>query len=180
MSTTPTRSGASYASPAARRLMRRGAPSPSREPAVVARRLLAQPHRWEPLVQYGADERYYRRVAVTAHYEAWLLTWTPGQSTGLHDHGGSAGAFAVARGTLREDVLAPGSRHLDGLVSHALGPRRVRAFGPHHVHAVANDSDAPAVSLHVYAPVLTGMRRFSVDDSGFLRVVSEEQAGVDW
>jgi hypothetical protein len=31
-----------------------------------------------------------------------VISWLPGQGTGFHDHGGSAGAFAVVWGTLLE------------------------------------------------------------------------------
>ena len=44
---------------------------------------------------------------MTDDYEAWLLTWLPGQSTGLHDHGGSAGAFTVLSGVVEESTLPP-------------------------------------------------------------------------
>ncbi|SES82853.1 hypothetical protein [Geodermatophilus poikilotrophus] len=40
-----------------------------------------------------------------SHAQVWLLPWLPGQGTGLHDHGGSAGASAVVRGTPRLTVM---------------------------------------------------------------------------
>ena len=40
--------------------------------------------------------------------QVWLLSWLPDQGTPLHDHGTSAGAFAVVRGTLTERVVAAG------------------------------------------------------------------------
>ena len=40
--------------------------------------------------------------------QVWLLSWLPQQGTPLHDHGTSAGAFSVVRGTLTERVLASG------------------------------------------------------------------------
>ncbi len=38
--------------------------------------------------------------------QVWLLSWLPEQGTPLHDHGTSAGAFTVVRGTLTERVVA--------------------------------------------------------------------------
>src|SRR4051812_39826506 len=38
--------------------------------------------------------------------QVWLLSWLPDQGTPLHDHGPSAGAFAVVRGVLAERVVA--------------------------------------------------------------------------
>ena len=47
-------------------------------------------------------DRYYVRLARQREFEAWLLTWLPGQGTDWHDHGGSAGAFMTLRGVLTE------------------------------------------------------------------------------
>jgi predicted metal-dependent enzyme (double-stranded beta helix superfamily) len=136
---------------------------------------------WRPHVQFAQHTRHSVRVAVTEAYEAWLLTWLPGQSTGLHDHGGSAGAFTVLEGEVDEAALAPPRRHAPAaLVHRTLVAGRVRAFGDGYVHDVINTGRRPAVSLHVYAPALDTMRRFVLDDLGVPRVVSVEREGVDW
>jgi hypothetical protein len=57
---------------------------------------------WEPLVSYDLVARYYVHLAREPEFEAWLLTWLPGQGTDWHDHGGSAGAFITLRGVLTE------------------------------------------------------------------------------
>ena len=106
-----------------------------------------------------------------SHAQVWLLSWRPGQGTGLHDHGGSAGAFAVVRGTLHERV---GARK--GTAELSAG--RVRHFGPHHVHQVSNTGTQAAVSVHVYTPRLTVMNTYRVDGRGLVRTGTEE-AGVD-
>ena len=139
---------------------------------------------WRPHVRFAHESRWSVRVAVTSEYEAWLLTWLPGQSTGLHDHGGSAGAFAVLEGTVEESTLAPAySPRLTrpaALVHRTLPAGRVRAFGADYVHDVTNTGRVPAVSLHVYAPALDTMRRFVLDDDGRPQVVAREVAGSDW
>jgi len=143
----------------------------------VAAELLARPLLWRHLVRFDEGERHYVRLGAGPGYEAWLLTWLPGQSTGLHDHGGSAGAFVVAGGTLRETV--PAVR--DGATTlrvQTLTTGRVRAFGSRHVHDVEAAS-AAAVSLHVYAPALATMTRYRLDD-GRLVVTAREGAGADW
>ena len=68
----------------------------------IATRLAEQTELWEPLVNYDPISRYYARLAGEPDFEAWLLTWVPGQGTDWHDHGGSAGAFVVVRGELTE------------------------------------------------------------------------------
>ena len=155
---------------------------------VTARRLVAAAlqlaaHRsaWAPLVSWSPDERLAVRVGSTATYEAWLLTWLPGQSTGLHDHGGSTGAFVVVEGSLSEATLALPRRHQPAaLVHHALDAGRARSFGPHHVHEVSCRGSVPAVSLHLYGPALASMRRYVLDDDGRAVIVARERAGVDW
>jgi hypothetical protein len=99
----------------------------------------------------------------------WLLSWLPGQRTGFHDHGESAGAFTVGYGALRERT-APGRRPGPSVPV----PRgQVRSFGPWYVHDVINASVQPAVSVHAYSPPLTTMRRFEFGPAGLERVSTE-------
>src|SRR6188508_539359 len=62
---------------------------------------------WRAHVQHDPVERARVRLLATAAYEVWLIGWTPGQSVGLHDHGGSHGAYVVVDGTLTEVLAAP-------------------------------------------------------------------------
>ena len=71
-------------------------------PVKIATSLAKQQALWEPLVSYDPVARYYVRLAREHEFEAWLLTWLPGQGTAWHDHGGSAGAFITLRGVLTE------------------------------------------------------------------------------
>lgn len=152
--------------------------------AAIAQHIATTPDRWVPLVRFDAEQRWYTRLSVADDHEVWLLSWLPGQRTGIHDHGGSAGAFAVAQGTLRETVAQPpGGANLDGaavtLSRATVGAGRVRAFGGHHVHEIVNDTDTPAVSVHVYAPALSSMSRYRLE-AGVLRLRVSERAGADW
>src|SRR3954454_11999853 len=121
------------ASPHDQARRRGGAPDRSE----VAARLVAEPWRWWPAVRYDAERRYYRRLLQTEAYEAWLLTWLPGQGTGLHDHGGARGAFAVAVGELRETVVVAGGRHRRQATRKII-PGDVRGLRPEDVHEVSN------------------------------------------
>jgi predicted metal-dependent enzyme (double-stranded beta helix superfamily) len=167
------------------------------QPGRLAARLAADQQLWRPQVRF-AHPRHYIRLLAHPDWEAWLLTWLPGQSTGLHDHGGSAGAFAVLDGVLDETVLASEGGRLGrrsrayaqgqvrasseggrlGRRSRAYARGQVRAFGCHHVHDV-EPASGPAISLHVYAPALTGMTRYALED-GVLVELATEQAGADW
>lgn len=124
--------------------------------AGLARSIAADRGRWEPLVRYDATTRWYARLATGPGYEVWLLSWLPGQGSELHDHGGSSGVLTVLDGGLTEHT--PGPRGID---RRPLAPGDQRVFAPGYVHEVVNDSLEPAVSLHVYFPGLTEMRRYA-------------------
>jgi predicted metal-dependent enzyme (double-stranded beta helix superfamily) len=86
-------------------------------------------------------------------YEVWLLSWLPGQGTGLHDHGPSSGVLTVLDGALTER----GAAGTPGPARRVLEPGAQRVFAPGHLHEIVNDSLEPAVSLHVYYPGMTEM-----------------------
>ncbi|MFJ2419489.1 cysteine dioxygenase [Streptomyces brevispora] len=141
---------------------------PAREhPATVAefvglaRSIAGDRSQWAPLVQYDATTRWYHRLLsvppapgsarageTLLGYDVWLLSWIPGQGSGLHDHGLSSGVLTVLDGELTERTDR-GKR--------TLGPGAQRVFAPGYVHEVVNDSLEPAVSLHIYYPGLTDM-----------------------
>jgi predicted metal-dependent enzyme (double-stranded beta helix superfamily) len=164
----------------------------------LVRSVAASPDRWGALVRYRAGERWYQRLEQTEDHELWLLTWLPGQRTGFHDHFGSAGAFAVVRGELKERTV-PARRALPGrgaarraFADHAVqsaanarvavtafAAGQVRAFGPQHVHEVVNGSGQPAVSVHAYSPSLAGMRRYELTPAGLV-LTAVEMAKENW
>lgn len=147
----------------------------------VARRYAARTEDWPLAPKFDAVQRWYHRLADEPHLQVWLLSWLPGQNTGLHDHGGSSGAFVVVSGTLREyttTVRRPGDR-VTRLAEAAISTGGGRAFGPHHIHNIVNTTAEPAVSLHVYGPALREMTRYRVEE-GRLRVTAVERAGLDW
>ncbi|MGH3917101.1 MAG: cysteine dioxygenase [Pseudonocardiaceae bacterium] len=148
-------------------------------PTSLAMTLAAHPERWQPLVDYRSDTRWYRLLARTGRHEVWLLSWLPGQGTDLHDHGPASGAFAIAAGTLTEQVVAAKRGRAPVEITRSLVVGQSRAFGPHYVHQVRNLGNVPAVSVHVYTPGLTVMNRYRLE-AHELQHVGVEQAGVDW
>ena len=98
-----------------------------------------------------------------------MISWLPGQATGFHDHGGSAGAFTVVWGTLMESRVVGGA--LTGQVlAKPVGAGRLRAFGPRYIHAVRNAAaSAIAVSVHAYSPPLTVMTRYDLGAGGLVK-----------
>lgn len=152
-------------------------PTTTASPADLARRYASDPAAWPTPPRFDPQRRWYSRLHVDAEHEAWLLTWLPGQSTGLHDHGGATGAFLVVTGTVTEDVVGP--RRSPRLVAREYPAGRVRSFGHRHIHRVYNAGTEPAVTLHVYAPGLTSMSQYEVVD-GELRLLRTDREGADW
>ncbi len=60
---------------------------------------------WMDKVRLRVDRRWYERLFQATDYDIWVISWLPGQNTGFHDHGESAGAFVVATGVLEEHRL---------------------------------------------------------------------------
>ena len=95
-------------------------------------------------------ERWYLRLALTEQVEVWLLTWTPGQGTVPHHHGGASGAYTVLDGELTETWRDGPVRSRSAVRTPGLGS----AFGPRRVHRVANAARYDATSVHAYSPPL--------------------------
>jgi hypothetical protein len=160
--------------------------------AGLAAALAAAAPAWLDLVQYRPASRWTHLLpaadaaavldpslhAELSGAQVWLLSWLPGQGTPLHDHGTSAGAFAVVTGALTERMVSAGR---DGVRESTadLTAGRVRHFGPHYVHQVTNAQTSPVISVHVYAPGLSWMNTYRIDGGTLVRT-GTERAGVDW
>lgn len=134
-----------------------------------ARALAASPKEWLSRVRLSAEGRWYERIHRDDSHEIWLISWLPGQATGFHDHGESAGAFALALGSLEEHDIVGARTVVAG---------QVRGFGPGYIHDVRNVASAPAVSVHVYSPPLAVMNRYERDGTGFVQLSSEH--ATEW
>jgi len=147
-----------------------------RQLGAEVRRLTATPAEWVARVRLDPEGRWYERIHVTDGYEVWLISWLPGQSTGFHDHGGSAGAFGVVWGALDECVVPRGGG--SALVSE-VSAGDVRAFGPRFVHDVRNSATGSvAVSVHAYSPPLPAMTRYDLTPGGL--VIARTEGEDDW
>jgi predicted metal-dependent enzyme (double-stranded beta helix superfamily) len=148
--------------------------------AAIVQRLAADTETWRPLLHFDPERRWYTRLQIGDGWEAWLLTWLPGQGTDLHDHGGSAGAFTALEGSLRELTPAPTGGNPVRMAGRTLRSPQIRAFGPSHIHQVVNEGDTPAASLHVYGPALNIMNRYELDSERGPVIAVTERAGQDW
>ena len=148
----------------------------ARQLSDVVRRLAASPSEWLTRVRLNPDGRWYERIHLDDAYEVWVISWLPGQATGFHDHGGSAGAFSVVWGSLLERRVVGGVT--TGQVHGKLiGAGESRAFGPRYIHDVHNSAaSAVAVSVHAYSPPLPEMTRYDLTPGGLVRRETEGAA----
>jgi Cysteine dioxygenase type I len=139
--------------------------------------------RYDHLVPTGGvpiDDRWFARLYGDDEVDIWLISWVPGHSTELHDHGGSLGALTLLSGSL-DEFRWDGER---------LRLRRLQAgdqagFPLGWVHDVvwAPTRSAPSVprttlpagpqgptlSVHAYSPPLTVMSYYEVTGQQTLR-----------
>ena len=118
--------------------------------------------------------RVYERLLVAEQYDVWLIHWPPGASLGLHDHGGSAGAFCVVSGELRERAHHADGATTDRVVVDGEGA----VFGPTRLHAISNPNATTATSVHVYSPPLEQMAFYDPGSAPSPPVRVEREA--DW
>jgi predicted metal-dependent enzyme (double-stranded beta helix superfamily) len=146
----------------------------ARQLADVVQRLAASPADWIARVRLNPAGRWYERIHLDDSHEVWVTSWLPGQATGFHDHGGSAGAFAVVWGTLMERRVAAVTT--GQVVAKPVGAGGSRAFGPRYIHDVRNAAAAVAVSVHAYSPPLPEMTRYDLTPAGLVKLDTEGAA----
>lgn len=115
----------------------------------------------------AADARWFARLHADEELDVWLISWAPGHTTELHDHGGSLGALTVLSGALHE-------YRWDGeqLRRRRLDAGDQAAFPLSWVHDVAiavSAPPAPTLSVHAYSPPLTAMSYYEVTERDTLR-----------
>lgn len=119
---------------------------------------------WRDLVAVDFEERWSERIFDGVNYDVWILAWQTAQGTDWHDHGGSAGGYFVAEGTLREffrhgDCPAP--------ISQLREAGSGMSFGSRHIHDMQHAGEATAVSVHVYSPPIAEMTFYDLTPTGF-------------
>ena len=144
--------------------------------ADVVLRLAASPADWIARVRLNPAGRWYERIHLDDSHEVWVISWLPGHATGFHDHGGSAGAFAVVWGTLMEHRVV-GAAATGQVMAKPVGAGGSRAFGPRYIHDVRNAAaSAVAVSVHAYSPPLPEMTRYDLGPGGLVKLDTEGAA----
>jgi hypothetical protein len=119
--------------------------------AVMALRLAQSGLRWAGPMGEDPERRSGLRLLARAEYDAWMLRWPPHTSVTPHDHGPSAGAFAVVCGELLEVRWSRTGRRTRSLYA---GDATIIQQGV--VHDVIAGPRL-SVSVHLYSPALTTM-----------------------
>lgn len=131
----------------------------------VVRTLSADPSLWRPHLRFDTAARQWARLPSPDGVDVWLLTWLPGQSTELHDHGEAAAAFSVLSGAVDEVRAGPDGR----LHRTRLQTGDSQWVAPGVVHDIVGSETGPAASLHAYSPRLTSMTFWSTSKRGLVR-----------
>lgn len=109
-----------------------------------------------------SDTRWYTRLRSDDELDVWLISWTAGHATELHDHAGSLGALTVISGALDEYRWTGNELRLRRLEA---GDQAAFPLG--WVHDVS--ACQPSLSVHAYSPPLTAMSYYEVTDRRLLR-----------
>ena len=130
----------------------------------LAQRIVSHPELWRPLAGEG-KERAYECLYLDDSVGIWVITWLPGNDTGMHDHDGCSSAVVVAEGTIREE-----RPRWDG-EDQIIDPTRGESFNikPHELHRMHNVSTEPATTIHCYSPPLAQTGRYSRCEDGSIR-----------
>lgn len=119
------------------------------------------------------DGRWFTRLHTDDELDVWLISWVPGHTTELHDHGGSLGALTVLTGALDEYRWTGKS-----LLRRRLDAGDQAAFPLGWVHDVigaptlAAPHSPQTLSVHAYSPPLTVSSYYEVTDQQRLRRTS--------
>jgi predicted metal-dependent enzyme (double-stranded beta helix superfamily) len=133
----------------------------------VASRIAARPELWSEYVAHDSLQRTYKQLLRNERVDVWLICWSHDHDTGFHDHDLSAGAVAVASGSVREERLVLG-RPVDAPIARTVGAGSSFHFRASDIHRVLHAGTEPAVTIHAYSPPLVRMGSYAIEPSGQL------------
>lgn len=111
---------------------------------------------------YPEDLPYGRKCAFRSeNFDVIVMNWKPRQSSNIHDHGNSFGCVYSVSGRANNVLYNDSFERIDSipLINNAIAEVPKGIF-----HVIENNNDDYAVSLHFYAPPMSGMRVIDADD----------------
>lgn len=122
----------------------------------------------------GYGRRLLHRDA-SGRYTVVVMTWSSGQSTPIHDHGGIWCVEGVVEGEVEvthyelTEVCDPAYRFEHrGAVRAGIGCTG-SLIPPHEYHRVANPTGKPAITLHIYGGEIRECNAYSLQPDGSYR-----------
>lgn len=114
--------------------------------------IIEETHIWKAHVDVESEERACACLLRNDIVEIWLVCWTAGHATSIHDHGDSAGAVSVIEGTIKEQRYDVEGKLQDS-ITHSQG--QSFAFSRGTIHNIFHIGPEPAVTIHAYSPPLS-------------------------
>jgi cysteine dioxygenase len=115
------------------------------------------------------DQHKYTRNLVDAgnnHFNLVVLCWNPGQSSPIHDHANSHCLFKCLDGELAETIYGfPDSSKPMEIVKESIFKRNQVDYMNDKLglHKVSNNTNYPAISIHLYSPPILECKTFCQD-----------------
>ncbi|PYI55817.1 cysteine dioxygenase [Paenibacillus flagellatus] len=135
--------------------------------------LLCTPEAIAPYVTEPDGLPYGRNVLFRTEEAEAIVVHLPGHTeTYIHDHGASFGCAQVVEGVLVNSIYrAVGENEAAFAAETRLSAGQFVLAPPGQVHRMSNPTEGRTVSLHVYAPPLSGARTYSPTDEYVLDYV---------
>ncbi|MEI6764734.1 MAG: cysteine dioxygenase family protein [Bacteroidota bacterium] len=121
---------------------------------------------------YPEDLPYGRKCAYrSSNFEVIVMNWKPGKSSNIHDHGDSFGCVYSVSGKADNVLYNPNLEQVGiiPLVNHTIAEVPQGIY-----HAIENNSETFAVSLHFYVPPMNGMKVIDKEDKTKSYIVKNE------
>ncbi len=117
----------------------------------------------EDNVHFHEDMYSRNLICRTPRFDMLVLCWLPGQASSVHDHCGSLNVTKVYRGALTSRIFslvegpAHGAARVELSEEEVVTAGKLATVDRGQIHQLANTSDEPLVTVHVYAHPLKTM-----------------------
>lgn len=98
-----------------------------------------------PTKSYGRSTIYQDE-----HFGIYLMSWNPGDFTGIHDHGHTEWGCVIFFGTTDHRVYKVNGKQINLVRSEKVAKGSIVPVNKGVVHAMGNLSDKPFFTLHIY------------------------------